>query len=290
MVFFAQEEAQKYGEGYVSTEHLLLGLCREDDSTAAKVIAMMGGSLSRIRAEVEKQLPKGSARPSLDLTLTPRAKRVIDLAYDEARALNNNYIGTEHLLLGLIREGDGLAGRVLAKQKLYLEDARVRTLEVHHSEPRGEREGPGFVSSFVSLVRKRLGYDDEVPAPAQTPSNISLRTRIDFQTLHPVDQMLLAILSDEEGEFAEEIRKKWPNLHRFLPAISVQMVNTETDDRTSLSVVLADAHQLAAKAGRGETTAEDIFLACVLWTTDDVRAVLSELGLNPFRDDEIPGS
>lgn len=124
VVFYAQDEAQKFGEGYVSTEHLLLGLVRETDSVAARVLERLEVSLSRIRAEVEDQLPRGESRASTDMTLTPRAKRVIDLAYDEARNLNNNYIGTEHLLLGLIREGDGLAGRVLAKLGVELERAR----------------------------------------------------------------------------------------------------------------------------------------------------------------------
>jgi len=134
VVFYAQEEAQKFGEGYVSTEHLLLGLVRESDSVAARVLEKLGVSLNRIRAEVEKQLPRGDARPSQDMTLTPRAKRVIDLAYDEARNLNNNYIGTEHLLLGLIREGDGLAGRVLAKLGVELEKARREVMSLQDNE------------------------------------------------------------------------------------------------------------------------------------------------------------
>lgn len=143
MVFFAQEEAQKFGEGYVSTEHLLLGLVRETDSVAARVLERLGVSLSRIRAEVEKQLPRGEARQSQDMTLTPRAKRVIDLAYDEARNLNNNYIGTEHLLLGLIREGDGLAGRVLAKLGVELEKARreVMALQDNETQTRSSNSG-----------------------------------------------------------------------------------------------------------------------------------------------------
>jgi len=134
VVFYAQEEAQKFGEGYVSTEHLLLGLVRESDSVAARVLDKLGVSLGRIRAEVEKQLPRGDARPNQDMTLTPRAKRVIDLAYDEARNLNNNYIGTEHLLLGLIREGDGLAGRVLAKMGVELEKARREVMSLQDNE------------------------------------------------------------------------------------------------------------------------------------------------------------
>lgn len=141
VVFYAQEEAQKFGEGYVSTEHLLLGLVRESDSVAARVLERLGVSLGRIRAEVEKQLPRGDARPSQDMTLTPRAKRVIDLAYDEARNLNNNYIGTEHLLLGLIREGDGLAGRVLAKLGVELERARREVMALQDNESQTKSSG-----------------------------------------------------------------------------------------------------------------------------------------------------
>lgn len=148
VVFYAQEEAQKFGEGYVSTEHLLLGLVRETDSVAARVLERLGVSLSRIRAEVEKQLPRGEARPSQDMTLTPRAKRVIDLAYDEARNLNNNYIGTEHLLLGLIREGDGLAGRVLAKLGVELERARREVMALQDNDTQSRStSGSGKASS-----------------------------------------------------------------------------------------------------------------------------------------------
>jgi len=124
VVFFAQEEAGRLGENYVSTEHLLLGLLRETDSVAARLLERMGVGLSRLRAEIERQLAKGEGKMAHEMQLTPRAKRVIDLAYDEARQLNNNYIGTEHLLLGLIREGEGLAGRVLSKFGVDLERTR----------------------------------------------------------------------------------------------------------------------------------------------------------------------
>ena len=150
VVFYAQEEAQKFGEGYVSTEHLLLGLVRESDSVAARVLERLGVSLSRIRAEVEKQLPRGDARPSQDMTLTPRAKRVIDLAYDEARNLNNNYIGTEHLLLGLIREGDGLAGRVLAKLGVDIERARREVGALQDNESSTGKTSSGSSSRGTS--------------------------------------------------------------------------------------------------------------------------------------------
>jgi len=140
VVFYAQEEAGRLGENYVSTEHLLLGLVRENDSVAARILDRIGVSLGRIRSEIERQVARGDGRLGQDMQLTPRAKRVIDLAYDEARQLNNNYIGTEHLLLGLIREGEGLAGRVLSKLGVDLDRTRR---EVMHLQEGGGEGGTG---------------------------------------------------------------------------------------------------------------------------------------------------
>jgi ATP-dependent Clp protease ATP-binding subunit ClpA len=138
-VFFAQEEAAHFFEYYVSTEHLLLGLIREEDSVAARVLERMGVSRKRVLVEVKRRMTPGDAqKKSQDMQLTPRAKRVIDLAYDEARQLSNNYIGTEHLLLGLIREGEGLAGRVLEALGVELTRARSEILAYQT----GERRAP----------------------------------------------------------------------------------------------------------------------------------------------------
>ena len=138
VVFFAQEEAGRLGDNYVSTEHLLLGLVRENDSVAARILDRIGVSLGRIRSEIERQVARGDGRLGQDMQLTPRAKRVIDLAYDEARQLNNNYIGTEHLLLGLIREGEGLAGRVLSKLGVDLERTRREVMSLQDAQPGAE--------------------------------------------------------------------------------------------------------------------------------------------------------
>ncbi|MGC4045621.1 MAG: Clp protease N-terminal domain-containing protein [Armatimonas sp.] len=137
VIFYAQEETGRLGENYVSTEHILLGIVREDDTVAARILDLLGVSRGRIRAEVERQITAGEgAKIGQDMQLTPRAKRVIDLAYEEARELRNNYIGTEHLLLGLIREGEGVAGRVLSRLGIELERARqeVRTLQAKDPE------------------------------------------------------------------------------------------------------------------------------------------------------------
>ena len=157
VVFYAQEEAGRLGENYVSTEHLLLGLVRENDSVAARILDRIGVSLGRIRSEIERQVARGDGRLGQDMQLTPRAKRVIDLAYDEARQLNNNYIGTEHLLLGLIREGEGLAGRVLSKLGVDLD--RTRREVMHLQE--GGGEGNTGTGSRTQAAKTRTPTLDE---------------------------------------------------------------------------------------------------------------------------------
>jgi ATP-dependent Clp protease ATP-binding subunit ClpC len=134
VIFFAQEEAARLGENYVGTEHLLLGLVRENDSVAARILERLGVNLGRVRQEIERQVARGDGRLGQEMQLTPRAKRVIDLAYEEARQLNNNYIGTEHLLLGLVRESEGIAGRVLARLGVDLERTRREVMALQDGE------------------------------------------------------------------------------------------------------------------------------------------------------------
>jgi len=145
VVFFAQEEAGRLGENYVSTEHLLLGLVRENDSVAARVLDKLGVPQERVREELVPQIVASAEPLSKEMHLTPRAKRVIDLAYEEARSLHNNYMGTEHLLLGLIREGGdpdggGLAGRTLAKLGVTLEAVRQVVTELQEARPEARLE------------------------------------------------------------------------------------------------------------------------------------------------------
>ncbi len=124
VVFFAQEEAGRLGENNVSTEHLLLGLVRERDSCAAKILEAMGVDVRLVRREVEGQVTRGRGRFGQDMQLTVGGKRVIDTRYEEARSLGNNYSGTEHLLLGLIHENEGVGARVLQKLGVDLDRAR----------------------------------------------------------------------------------------------------------------------------------------------------------------------
>ncbi len=126
----AQEEAQRFNHNYIGTEHLLLGLVREGDGIAARVLANLGVQLPKVRSAVEFIIGRGDGLVVGDPGLTPRAKKVIELAMDEARRLNNHYIGTEHLLLGLVREGEGIAAGVLESLGVSLERVRQSVMLV----------------------------------------------------------------------------------------------------------------------------------------------------------------
>jgi len=121
----AQEEARRLGHNFVGTEQILLGLIGEGTGIAAKVLKSMGVNLKDARVEVEKIIGRGSGFVAVEIPFTPRAKRVLELSLEEARQLGHNYIGTEHLLLGLIREGEGVAARVL--ENLALDLSKIRT-------------------------------------------------------------------------------------------------------------------------------------------------------------------
>jgi len=126
----AQEEAQQLNQNYIGTEHILLGLVREEEGVAAKVLTNLGAGLNKVRSAVEF-ISRRSERPGTGETgLTPRAKKVIELAIDEARQLGHSYIGTEHLLLGLLRGGEGVAAGVLDSLGVTLERARAETTHI----------------------------------------------------------------------------------------------------------------------------------------------------------------
>src|SRR3954468_20852078 len=131
----AQEEAQRFNHNYIGTEHLLLGLVREGDGVAARVLNNMGVQLPKVRSAVEFIIGRGDQAPTGDIGLTPRAKKVIELAVDEARRLNHHYIGTEHLLLGLVREGEGIAAGVLESLGVNLEKVRAQVMQVVSQSP-----------------------------------------------------------------------------------------------------------------------------------------------------------
>ncbi len=147
-----QDEARRFNHGYIGTEHILLGLIRESDGVAAQVLRNLQVDLAKVRVAVEFVIGAGDKSTLGEVGLTPRAKRVIELAIDEARRLGHDYIGTEHLLLGLVREGEGIAAGVLESLGVDLDKVRHEVIRVLSQsgpvEPAIEGPASGGVQRF----------------------------------------------------------------------------------------------------------------------------------------------
>ncbi|MBM3156745.1 MAG: ATP-dependent Clp protease ATP-binding subunit [Chloroflexi bacterium] len=156
----AQEEARRFNHNYIGTEHILLGLVREEDGMAAKVLSNLGVGLNKVRAAVEFIIGRGEGTSQSEVGLTPRAKKVIELAVDEARLLGHQYIGTEHILLGLLREGEGVAAGVLESlgvsvERVHTELNRILSQNVPHPSTSGSGGRPATKTPTVD----QLGVD-----------------------------------------------------------------------------------------------------------------------------------
>ncbi|MCH2536833.1 MAG: ATP-dependent Clp protease ATP-binding subunit [Dehalococcoidia bacterium] len=158
----AQEEAQRFNHNYIGTEHILLGLVRETEGVAARVLSSLEVDLSKVRSAVEFIIGRGEKPAQGEIGLTPRAKKVVELAVDEARRMNHTYIGTEHLLIGLLREGEGVAAGVLESLGVTLDKVRAETHRIlSHSSGSGSQ---GSRSTSRTPTLDQLGVDLTVAA------------------------------------------------------------------------------------------------------------------------------
>ncbi len=130
VIVLAQEEARELNHNFIGTEHLLLGICREGEGVGARALVSLGVSLVAIREQIVEIIGRGGTQPSGHVPFTPRAKKILELALLEALRLGHEYIGTEHILLGIVREGDGVAAQVLQKRGLTLDVVRQRVIEI----------------------------------------------------------------------------------------------------------------------------------------------------------------
>jgi ATP-dependent Clp protease ATP-binding subunit ClpC len=168
VIVLAQEEARMLDHGWIGTEHILLGLIREGDGHAAKALDSLGISLDAVRQQVEAFIGRGQQAPSGPVPFTPRAKKVLELSLRESLQLGHGYIGTEHILLGLIREVDGVAAQVLVVLGADLDRVRQQVIQLLRQYPgqgvesagshRGEREPAGLpddaLARFDALNRR----------------------------------------------------------------------------------------------------------------------------------------
>ncbi|HKD98148.1 MAG TPA: ATP-dependent Clp protease ATP-binding subunit [Micromonosporaceae bacterium] len=161
VVVLAQEEARMLNHNYIGTEHILLGLIHEGEGVAAKALESLGISLEGVRQQVEEIIGQGQQAPSGHIPFTPRAKKVLELSLREALQLGHNYIGTEHILLGLIREGEGVAAQVLVKLGADLNRVRQQVIQLlsgyQGKEPAAAGSAPGEAAPSTSLVLDQFG-------------------------------------------------------------------------------------------------------------------------------------
>ena len=158
----AQEEAQKFNHNYIGTEHVLLGLVRETEGVAARVLSGLELELAKVRSAVEFIIGEGESPVEAEIGLTPRAKKVVELAVDEARRMNHTYIGTEHLLIGLLREGEGVAAGVLESLNVTLDKVRAQTQQIlSNTKP---SSGQSQRSGTKTPTLDQLGIDLTVAA------------------------------------------------------------------------------------------------------------------------------
>jgi ATP-dependent Clp protease ATP-binding subunit ClpC len=187
VVVLAQEEARMLNHNYIGTEHILLGLIHEGEGVAARALESLGISLEAVRQQVEEIIGQGQQMPTGHIPFTPRAKRVLELSLRESLQLGHEYIGTEHILLGLIREGEGVAAQVLVRLGADLNQVRRQVIQLLHGSRGAERGGSAAASRERGLppeVAARLdAIDSRLSAVEQRagtgPDTIELDQQIE---------------------------------------------------------------------------------------------------------------
>jgi ATP-dependent Clp protease ATP-binding subunit ClpA len=237
VVVLAQEEARMLNHNYIGTEHILLGLIHEGEGVAAKALESLGISLEGVRQQVEEIIGQGQQAPSGHIPFTPRAKKVLELSLREALQLGHNYIGTEHILLGLIREGEGVAAQVLVKLGADLNRVRLQVIQLLHGyqgkEPEGapaavrEREVLARVVARVDAIDSRLAVIEQRVGTGPDTSDLDQQIEQVRGERHAAagaqEYEQAASLRDREKELLAEKasqQEQWAAVHPDLPSLA----------------------------------------------------------------------
>jgi ATP-dependent Clp protease ATP-binding subunit ClpA len=219
-LFLSQEEARLLNHNYVGTEHLLLGLVSEGQGVAAKALESLGISLEAVRAQVEESIGQGQSAPRGHIPFTPQAKKVLELSLREATQLGHNYIGTEHLLLGLVREGEGVAAQVLVKLGADLSRVRQQVIQLLSGYV-GGREAGARTRLVRMTVPEELREAEEQLAQVRREKEQAIQVQ-DFEKaagLRDQERQLLTRMAKRErawtaGVDLEAVVQENENLHR----------------------------------------------------------------------------
>jgi ATP-dependent Clp protease ATP-binding subunit ClpC len=245
VVVLAQEEARMLNHDYIGTEHLLLGLIHEGEGVAAKALQALGISLEAVRQQVEETIGQGQLAPSGHIPFTPRAKNLLELSRQEALQLGHNYIGTEHILLGLIHEGEGVAAQVLVKLGADLSRVRQQVIQLLHGYQGKEETGTAraagrsgkagrgkrklrsqllgrfdSIESRVAALEQRVGTEPDV---RDLDQEIKQVRRDKESSIDAQDFETAAVLRDREKQLLAEKaarREEWATTHVDPPSLT----------------------------------------------------------------------
>jgi ATP-dependent Clp protease ATP-binding subunit ClpC len=240
VVVLAQEEARMLNHNYIGTEHILLGLIHEGEGVAAKTLESLGISLETVRQQVEEIIGQGQHAPSGHIPFTPRAKKVLELSLRESLQLGHNYIGTEHILLALLREGEGIAAQILVKLGADLNRVRQQVIQLLHGYPGKRPEGPpagprehglppeiaarlNVIESRLSAVEQRAGTG---PDTGQLDRQIEQARRDRQAAVDAQEYERAASLRDQEKDLLAQQasrQEQWAATHPDLPSLAEKL-------------------------------------------------------------------
>ena len=272
IVFYAQEEAGQKGENYVGTIHLLAGILRDPESVAARILSRMHVDLIGLRHAADAAMEQGDGQLGKDMQLTPGAKRVIDLAYDEAKRLDNNYIGSEHLLLGILRqEADPRVYQLLASAGVDLESAREQVVHLQEGSPSSQNTGaptPEQTSVMVSTL-------DEARRLAAVTGYLEAEPK----------HLLLAVLILENGAARRVIDRLTTDTAPLIRALRAETAGEKREGPSPISssssfIVTLAANLAKSTLAEGQVSTDHLLLAL---SSGQLRPWMDEIGLTHDR-------
>jgi ATP-dependent Clp protease ATP-binding subunit ClpA len=271
VVVLAEEEARMLHHNYIGTEHILLGLIGEGEGVAAKTLESLGVSLDVVRQQVEEIIGQGQQPPSDSIPFTPRAKKVFELSLRESLQLGHQYVGTEHILLALIREGDGVAAQVLVKLGADLNRVRQQVIQLLHGYQGKEPASAGTGEGFQLGQRARARPQEDAPTRIELLDRrlAAIERWVGLQPdLDHLDEQIAQVCREKEGaadrqdfEVAAELRDK-----------EQQLRGARADREKEWTEAAADRRSLVQEFSRLNDE------------LDRLRAVLREHGIEPGGD------
>jgi hypothetical protein len=257
VVVLAQHEARRLNHGYIGTEHLLLGLIHEGEGVAARALESLGISLEAVRHQVEEVIGQGQHEPAQKIPFTPRAKKALELSRREALAMGHNYVGTEHILLGLLREGDGVAAQVLVGLGVDLNRVREQVIQVLHSHQGGDEpaSGRGGRRSGKAGRRQRGLLAEILERVESVEAQLSaMGQRVGSgPDMGDLDQQITQVRREKEAAAGVEDYERAAELRNRERQLLVDRTTRQQEWASAhldLAALAAELHQLGEEVGR----------------------------------------